>query len=118
MKEIDPKQRKTPFLTALKKFMNEGVSPFDVPGHHLGNVPNKFKDLVGKKVFEADCNAPYGLDTLAKPHGVIKEAEDLLAEAFHADNCFFLIDGTSSGIIAYILASVRANEKIILPRNI
>ena len=111
-------QKKTPYLTALKKYLSEGISPFDVPGHHMGNTPNKLKDFLGKKVFEADINAPIGLDNLANPTGVIKETCDLMADATGADHAFLLINGTSSGIIASILATVNADEKIILPRNI
>lgn len=111
-------QKKTPYLAALKKYMNEGISPFDVPGHHMGNTSNKLKDFLGKKVFEADINAPIGLDNLANPTGVIKEACELMADATGADQAFLLINGTSSGIIASILATVNADEKIILPRNV
>ena len=111
-------QKKTPYLTALKKYLSEGISPFDVPGHHMGNTPNKLKDFLGKRVFEADINAPIGLDNLANPTGVIKDTCDLMADATGADHAFLLINGTSSGIIASILASVNADEKIILPRNV
>lgn len=31
-------QNKTPYLDALKNYIKEGISPFDVPGHHMGNV--------------------------------------------------------------------------------
>lgn len=111
-------QKKTPYLNALKKYLKEGISPFDVPGHHMGNTPNKLKDFIGKKVFEADINAPIGLDNLANPTGVIKETCELMADATGADHAFLLINGTSSGIIASIMATVGADEKIILPRNV
>ena len=111
-------QKKTPYLAALKKYLNEGISPFDVPGHHMGNTPNKLKDFLGKRVFEADINAPIGLDNLANPTGVIKETCELMADATGADHAYLLINGTSSGIIASILATISGDEKIILPRNI
>ena len=38
-------QEKTPYLDALKKYVSEDVCPFDVPGHHMGNVQNDFKDF-------------------------------------------------------------------------
>ena len=82
-------QDETPFLTALENYMNENISPFDVPGHHMGNVPNKLKDLIGELVFKADVNAPRGLDNLNHPTSVIKEAEMLLAQAYQAKDAFF-----------------------------
>jgi arginine decarboxylase len=111
-------QNKVPFIEALKDYVKEDVVPFDVPGHHMGNIDNAATALFGHEVYRCDVNAPIGLDNLAKPNGVILEAEQLLAEACGADEGFFLINGTSSGIIAMILTAVKANEKIILPRNV
>lgn len=110
-------QNMTPFLDALKKYIDEEVSPFDVPGHHMGNADNLFKDYVGELTYMCDVNAPRGLDNLNHPSGVIDEAQKLMAECYHADEAFFLINGTSSGIMAMIMATVKAHEEIILPRN-
>ena len=109
---------KTPYLDALINYLNEDISPFDVPGHHMGNADNKLKDFLGKKVFQADVNAPIGLDNLSNPKGVLKEAMELMAVSCNADHAFFLINGTSSGIIAMIMASCKPNDKIIIPRNV
>ncbi len=111
-------QAKTPFLDSVKDYIGHDVTPFDVPGHHMGNIDNAATRLFGNEMYRADVNAPIGLDNLAKPHGVILEAEKLLADACGADEAFFLIDGTSSGIIAMIMTACKAGEKIILPRNI
>lgn len=113
-----PTQKETPFLSALKEYASSDVSPFDVPGHHMGNIENAATELFGHQTYRCDVNAPIGLDNLAKPTGVIRQSEDLLADACGADEAFFLINGTSSGIIAMIMTAVKANEKIILPRNV
>ncbi|MBN2504050.1 MAG: aminotransferase class I/II-fold pyridoxal phosphate-dependent enzyme, partial [Bacilli bacterium] len=114
----DDRQRKTPFFTKLKEYGMNNVTPFDVPGHKLGKIKNDMMDFVGANTFMLDANAPIGLDTLGKPHGVIKEAEKLMAEAFHADKSYFLTNGTTTGILAMIMSTCRANDKIILPRNV
>lgn len=116
MREND--QRKTPYVDALKKYIEEDVSPFDVPGHHMGNITNAATKLLGHETYRCDVNAPLGLDNLSLPTGVIKEAEDLLAKATHSDRAFFSVNGTSGAIIAMILTAVKAGEKIILPRNV
>lgn len=112
------KQKKLPYLDALKKYVKEGVAPFDVPGHHMGNIDNELKKYLGNIVYKADVNAPYGLDNLAHPQGVLLEAENLLADACNADSSFFLINGTTSGILAMVMSVCKANDKIILPRNV
>ena len=116
MKKLD--QNKTPYLDALKKYVSTDVLPLDVPGHHMGNVANKFKSFIGNELYRCDINAPIGMDNLANPHGPLLEAEKLMADFCHADDAFFLINGTSSGILAMIMSVCQANQKIILPRNV
>lgn len=116
MKMID--HTKTPFFTKLKQYANKGVTPFDVPGHKLGRLKNDLVDYAGINLFKLDANAPRGLDTLSKPTSVIKEAQELMADAHKADKAFFMVSGTSGAIISMIMATVKANEKIILPRNV
>lgn len=112
------KQTDTPFIDAVKKYINEPIVPFDVPGHHMGGVKNRATELLGEHVFKCDINAPYGLDNLAKPNGVIRDMEQLLSEATKADYAFPLINGTSEGIIAMFLTALKAGDRVILPRNI
>lgn len=113
----DP-QRKTPFFTQLKAYGEAHTAPFDVPGHKLGRVKNDLIDYVGKKTYRLDANSPLGLDHLNKPVGVILESEALMAKACHADKAYFITNGTTIGILAMIMATCRANDKIILPRNV
>ena len=116
MSKLD--QNKTPYLDALKTYISRNTSQLDVPGHQQGNVENKFKDFIGSQVYKCDVNAPVGLDNLANPHACLQEAEALMADYANADSAFFLINGTSSGIIAMIMSTCHANDKIILPRNV
>ena len=112
------KQKKTPLLTAIKKYMESNPVPFDVPGHKMGRVQNDLSDLIGIKAFQADVNAPIGIDNLYKGTGVIHESEELLAEAYGAKHAIFLINGTTSGIMMMIMGCLNSNEKIIIPRNV
>lgn len=112
------KQKKTPFLTAMKEYVESNPVPFDVPGHKMGRVLTDLADILGENIFKYDINAPIGVDNLYKNTGVIKEAQDLLADAFNADESIFLINGTTSGIMMMIMGCVKAKEKIIIPRNV
>lgn len=111
-------QNKTPYLDALKTYISRSTSQLDVPGHQQGNVENRLKDFIGSQVFKCDVNAPIGMDNLANPHACLAEAEELMADYANAEHSFFLINGTSSGIIAMIMSACHANDKIILPRNV
>src|SRR5690606_31189058 len=111
-------QSKTPFFDKIKAYGMSDTTPLDVPGHKLGAINNEFREFLGSNVFRLDANAPRGLDNLAKPKGVLKEAQALAADAFGADHAYFLINGTSQGIITMIMTACRAKEKIIIPRNV
>lgn len=115
---MEEKKCSAKFVEALDKYVNEGISPFDVPGHHMGNISNEMISLIGKKTYQCDVNAPVGLDNLAHPTGVIKAAEEDMARTCHSDHAFFLINGTSSGLLAAVMTVCKPNEKIILPRNV
>ena len=110
-------QNRAPLFEALKDYHARNVIPFDVPGHKHGVGLPELADYVGKKVLEIDVNAMECLDNISNPIGVIKEAEKLAARAYGAANAFFLVNGTTSGVQAMIMAACRPGEKIILPRN-
>lgn len=115
MKNSD--QNKMPLFDALKEYHSRKVMPFDVPGHKHGVGLPELAEYVGIKVLEIDVNAMECLDNICNPIGVIKEAEKLAAQAYGASDAFFLVNGTTSGVQAMIMAACRPGDKIILPRN-
>lgn len=72
---------------------------------------------IGEAVFRMDLTEVIGLDDLHQPEGVIREAQELAAEAWGADRSFFLVNGTSAGIVAAIATTAKEGERIIVPRN-
>jgi len=65
-----------------------------------------------------DVNAMKPLDNLCHPVSVIREAEEITAEAFGADQAFFMVGGTTSSVQAMMLTACKRGDKIILPRNV
>lgn len=110
-------QESTPILDALKNYMHENTISFHVPGHKHGAGNPEFTEFIGKNAMNIDLTIMPDLDSIMHPAGVIKDAETLAAEAFGADRAFFLVNGTSSGIQAMIMAACREGDKILLPRN-
>ena len=112
-------QAKTPLLDAIKTYVEDSHAAFYTPGHKQGRgVSQTLLDLLGSQVFKADLTELENLDNLSTPEGVIKEAQDLAATAFGAEESWFLVNGSTGGIIAAILATCGDGEKIILPRNV
>ena len=58
------------------------------------------------------------LDNLCHPVSVIRDAEQLAAEAFGAHGAFLMVGGTTSAVQTMILTVTKRGEKIILPRNV
>lgn len=111
-------QKHAPVYEALEKLRKKRVVPFDVPGHKRGRGNPELKELLGEKCVSLDVNSMKPLDNLCHPMSVIKEAEELAAEAFGADHAFFMVGGTTSSVQSMVLTACKAGDKIILPRNV
>jgi arginine decarboxylase len=112
-------QEKTPLLDAIRSYVEDSHAAFYTPGHKQGKgVSQGLVDLLGSQVFKADLTELENLDNLSAPKGVIKEAQALAAAAFGAKESWFLVNGSTAGIMAAILATCGDGEKIILPRNV
>lgn len=112
-------QFKTPIVDKLKELSNKNHAAFYVPGHKRGQGINpNLQDLMGNLVFKADLPELPELDNLFAPETVILEAQILAKKAFSAAQTWFLINGSTCGIVAAIVATCKPGDKIILPRNI
>lgn len=112
------KQSDTPVANALEEQRVNRLAHFDVPGHKGGRMNPALNDYFGAKLMTLDVNSMKPLDNLAHPVSVIKDAQSLAAEAFKADNAFFIVNGTTAAVQTMIFASVQAGQKVILPRNV
>ena len=112
------RQHAAPVYEALMELRKRRVVPFDVPGHKRGRGNRELLDFLGEKCVGIDVNSMKMLDNLSHPVSVIREAEELTADAFGARSAFFMVNGTTSAVQAMVLASVREGEEIILPRNV
>lgn len=108
---------KTPLFTALKEFAEREIVPLFVPGHKYGHGIQEFTEFVGKNVLHIDITTLPESDNIGNPMGVIREAQELLADAFGAEHAYILVNGTSEGIQVMIRSAVRPGEEIIIPRN-
>jgi arginine/lysine/ornithine decarboxylase len=111
-------QTRAPLYEALEKFRKQRVVPFDVPGHKRGRGNSELTDFLGQRCMDVDVNSMKPLDNLSHPVSVIREAEELAADAFGAANAFFMVGGTTSSVQTMVFTSVKRGEKIIMPRNV
>ncbi|KOS69125.1 decarboxylase [Lysinibacillus contaminans] len=110
-------QDRMPLFEALVNYAKQDVTPFDVPGHKMGLQENPLKWVLGEMTLRMDVNSMSELDLLSHPESVIKEAQQLAAQAFNVDYAYFLVNGTTVGILAMILATCKPGDTLIVPRN-
>ncbi|MGE5657910.1 MAG: aminotransferase class I/II-fold pyridoxal phosphate-dependent enzyme [Actinomycetota bacterium] len=108
-----------PILEALQASANKLHAPFYAPGHKQGQgIAEGLVNLLGREVFQADLPELPELDNLFAPAGAIAEAQALAAETFGADATWFLVNGSTGGIIAALLATCGPGDRVIVPRNV
>lgn len=113
------RQARTPLFTGLLEHAKRKPLQFHIPGHKRGAGMNpEFRDFIGENALSIDLINIAPLDDLHNPHGIIKEAQELAAEAFGADHTFFSVQGTSGAIMAMVMSVVEPGDKIIVPRNV
>lgn len=109
----------TPLLRALQTCAQRPQAAFYAPGHKRGQgAPARLRQLLGDNALRADLPELVELDNLFAPEGVILEAQTLAADAFGADQTWFLANGSTCGLEAAILATCNPGDKIIVPRNV
>ena len=111
-------QDRAPILEALEKMKQARLVPFDVPGHKRGRGNAELTEFLGEKCLSVDVNSMKMLDNLCHPVSVIREAEQLAAEAFGAAHAFFMVGGTTSAVQAMVMTACKHGDKIIMPRNV
>ncbi|WP_167957754.1 aminotransferase class I/II-fold pyridoxal phosphate-dependent enzyme [Anaerosporobacter faecicola] len=107
-----------PLYEALKQHDSKRIAHFDVPGHKGGRGNKELKHFLGETCLRLDVNSMKPLDNLCHPVSVIKEAQELAAEAFGAQEAFFIVNGTTAAVQAMVMSTCKAGDKIIMPRNV
>ncbi|WP_347550549.1 aminotransferase class I/II-fold pyridoxal phosphate-dependent enzyme [Pseudalkalibacillus hwajinpoensis] len=112
-------QNETPLFTGLVNHANKNPIQFHIPGHKKGTgMDPEFRSFIGDNALSIDLINIQPLDDLHHPHGMIKKAQDLAAEAFGADATFFSVQGTSGAIMTMVMTVCSPGDKIIVPRNV
>lgn len=110
-------QENTPLVDALIKHRNKKPISLHVPGHKNGTVFPKEYEKEFSSILNFDVTELSGLDDLHSPSGAIFEAEALLADCYEVKKSFFLINGSTVGNLAMILAALKEEEVVLVQRN-
>lgn len=96
----------------LKAYADSDFYPFHMPGHKRNPESGAFAGFYGMDITEID-----GFDNLHQPESLIRDAQTRAAGLYHSEETFFLVNGSTAGILSAISAiSVRA-DRLIIARN-
>ncbi|CAJ2679122.1 unnamed protein product [Trifolium pratense] len=112
------KRSQPPLVSALKASAEENAASFHFPGHNRGHAaPASLTRLIGIRPYAHDLSSIPELDNLFCRQGPILEAQKEAAKLFGSSETWFLVNGTTCGVQAAIMATCSPGEFLILPRN-
>lgn len=113
-----------PFFKDLEKYVENGYSQFDCPGHQGGAFFRKhpagrvFYDFFGENVFRADlCNADVAMGDLLIHEGPALTAQKHAARVYNADKTYFVLNGTSTSNKVVLNAVLAPGDIVLFDRN-
>ncbi|WP_226671252.1 aminotransferase class I/II-fold pyridoxal phosphate-dependent enzyme [Metabacillus litoralis] len=107
----------TPLFTALMQHAKRKSLSFHVPGHKNGKVFMRQAEQIYKEVLSLDVTELTGLDDLHHPTDVIAESQQLTADLYGVKNSYFLVNGSTVGNMAMILACCNEGDEVLVQRN-
>ncbi|MFD4017891.1 aminotransferase class I/II-fold pyridoxal phosphate-dependent enzyme [Streptomyces sindenensis] len=107
-----------PVLDALAAYHERGELGFSPPGHKQARGADPaVRAVLGDAVFLGDVLATGGLDSRRETSGVLRRAEDLMADAVHAEHTFFSTCGSSLSVKAAMLSVAAPHQKLLVGRD-
>jgi arginine decarboxylase len=109
---------RVPVIEALQAFRERGDVVYGPPGHKQGRGADpRVVEVLGEGVFASDVLTLNGLDDRRESQSVVKQAEDLMADAVHAESAFFSTCGSSLSVKTAIMSVAGPGEKLLISRN-
>lgn len=109
-------------LNPIKRFLVDHAKKdpisFHMPGHKGSAIYKRFGfDDFLNNFMDCDVTEITGADNLFQAEGILKECQEIYARLYDVSRSYLLINGTSGGVIAAIMASVPKGKKLIMARN-
>jgi len=109
---------RVPVLEAMQKFRERGDHAYGPPGHRQGKgVDPRVLAVMGEGAFASDILTLNGLDDRRESQGVLTQAQELMADAVHAETCFFSTCGSSLSVKSAMISIAGPGEKLLVSRN-
>ena len=96
----------------LKNYSKKNIVPMHMPGH------KRRQNIIKNKIpYNIDITEIDGFDNLHNPQEILKDCIQKVTNLYKTKQSFYLINGSTCGILASIKCLCNIGDKIILPRN-
>lgn len=103
----------------LTEYGKSDYYPFHMPGHK--RLPEENALLCCKSffpgIYKSDITEIEGFDNLHDAKGLLLSLQQKSANIYHAEQSFFLVNGSTCGILSAVSAIARNDKKILVARN-
>ncbi|MCD7836079.1 MAG: aminotransferase class I/II-fold pyridoxal phosphate-dependent enzyme [Lachnospiraceae bacterium] len=99
-------------LEKLKEYNDSDIYPYHMPGHKRKRTGGLSADITGIDITEID-----GFDDLHASEGILLKLQERAARLYGADESFFLVNGSTGGILSAISAALAEGEHILMLRG-
>ena len=112
-------RREERLISRLKAYNETDMYPFHMPGHKrlAGAGDGEMGELEFPNPFTVDITEIEGFDNLHHPEGILRESMEWAAGVYGADRTYYLVNGSSGGILAAISAAAGFESRILTARN-
>lgn len=94
----------------LCAYANTDYYPFHMPGH-------KRVELSQQNPYGIDITEIEGFDNLHAAHGILQQSQERLRKLYNSKKAYYLVNGSTCGILSAAGASAKRGERIIMARN-
>ncbi len=96
----------------LREYTAGDAYPCHMPGHKRNTAGGEMADF-----FSIDITEIEGFDNLHHAEGILQAAQERANRLYGADETFFLVNGSTGGILAAVMTAAKPGEEILIARN-
>lgn len=96
----------------LNEYGNSDFYPFHMPGHKRNPESGRLQEL-----YRLDITEIEGFDDLHNPESIIRDAQMRAAQLYNSEETYFLVNGSTAGILSAVSAVAAEGKKLIIARN-
>ena len=102
----------TGLYAALSEYSDSDYYPYHMPGHKRNKLAGDMAQYYGIDITEID-----GFDDLHHAKGILRDAEQRANRLYGAEETFYLVNGSTCGVLASIMAAAERGSELIIARN-